>query len=491
MNFKAFLTALVVLTAVVNAGLYSASNHVDAVSNRNSQLTFWFDSTNQATFAVNVEGVANAYATPSVGVIDAGAVKSFAVTFNPPTCSDGTFYATVNVDLATPNSVERLSKIIELNIERGVDCGPVVLGTPETLVVDEAASSISLSRLSLQNRFDASEVNVVIYSDEGGIRNIANGEARAIEITVVNRGAPGLFRANLVADPGLGATLSEYSFILERSEVKNLRLLIVPQSTEGRKFVGLQVTRSGQVAAVKDIYVDIANNHELALSIPQLARINNCGVNTLAGTGHNTGSSQETVILSIPALSAVSNEVTLEPRTASGIVLNIDASRLLPGTRMYEVVLASERASSKQVVRFEVEDCEAQGVVYSVTVANTGNETLAGVHAVLENVPDFWIVALPSPLDIAPGEEKELSLTVTPQVQRSADVLPVLVVRDENGREIKREPLGTIKANTPISGLFLAGVFGLSGLQWIAVVLLIALVIAVMSARAALSRTSS
>ncbi len=494
MQLKFFLAALVVFVSGVNAvELFSASNHVDMYSNTNGQLTLWFASQSNASFAVNSQGQVSTTVSPSFGVIGAGAVKSIVVTFSMPLCSQGSFYETINLDLTTSGFTQRVSKVVEVNVQRSAsNCDSTVTSFPQSLQVSEAANSISLSSISLDNSFKPSEVNVAIYSQDGR-GDIANGETVSIPVTIVNRGSPGSFTVSLVAVPQLNAVLSGYSFNLHTSEAKQLQLTASPQDIEGRQWVSVQVLKGGQVIAVKDIYFDVANNHKLVLEMPQVVKITNCGVVTLAGKAINKGSAPEKASVSLPFLNAVSNEISIAPRSSTSFVLNLDASSLAAGLRLVELVLlSSEAASSKQVVQLQVEQCSAGLLNYSVDVTNTGNETLAGVSVAVSDIPPQWDVLTQYPVDIAPGETKKLPVLLRQNGQWSEDVVPMLVVKDAKGREVKSEKLQTVKANAASStGLFLAGLGGLTGLQWIAAIVFVALMIALMSARVAVRRSSA
>ncbi len=493
MKIGTFLTALVVLANVAHGlTLYSASDQVDTVSNRDGQLTFWFVSTNAGTFAVNTQGNIATSVSPSSGNIGAGAVKSFTVTFSPLVCSQGTFYSNINLDITSDGVTQRVSKTIEVNVQRAADCATVVQGFPETNRIDDASNTVTRSSLSFTNSFDASEVNVIIRSVDGE-SDIANGELLQVYLDVVNRGAPGLMEASVLADPAMNAVLSDYSFVLERSEAKRLKLTVQPRSLQGRQFVTLQVTRSGQVAAVKDIYFDVANTHLLELSMSQVINADNCGLVTIAGTASNAGSAFENAVVSIPALGAVSNEMQLAPRSTRNFVLNIDFSSLSPGSRLMEFNLSSGVASSKAVVRVNVSPCDEGDLLnYTVQFTNTGNETLKGVFATVVDVPVEWQVLTPLPVDIAPNETIALTVLVKPTGEWSNDVAPTLVVKDAVGNVLKTEKLSPVKPKASgATGLFLAGLFGISGLQWIAAIVFVALIIAVMSARASLRSSTA
>lgn len=495
MKFLAFLAALVVLLPIVSGlTLYSTTDKVDMASNVNGQLTLWFQASEPTEYAVNTVGPLLTAVSPSSGNVDAGAVKSFVVTFNAPLCSQGTFYETINLDYSANGVNQRVSKVVEVNVQRSVDCGAVVVRSyPQSLRVNDNANSISRSSISLANSFDSSEVNVAIQSRDG-ISDVANGENAALVVNVVNRGSPGLFTVSLVADPSLGASLTDYSFVLERSEVKPLTLTVSPRGAQGRQWAAVQVTRSGQVVAVKDIYVDVANAHLLELSLPQVAKVENCGLATIAGTAYNKGSAVETVTASIPALGVSSNAVVLQPRSSTQFVINVDVSRLSPGARLVEVVLLSQAATvnAKQVMQLEVKQCSesqaGQLLNYSVEVTNTGSEPLVGVTAIVTDVPQEWQVLTQYPIDVAAGETKTLTALVRPKGNWEQDVVPTLVVKDAAGNEIKRQSVSPIRANS-VTGLFLAGTFGLSGLQWIVVMVFVALVIAVASAKMSLKRS--
>jgi hypothetical protein len=125
---------------------------------------------------------------------------------------------------------------------------------------------------------------------------------------------------------------------------------------------------------------------------------------------------------------------------------------------------------------------------YSVDVTNTGGEPLVGVTATVTDVPQEWQVLTQYPVDVAAGETKTLTALVRPKGNWEQDVVPTLVVKDDAGNEIKRQSVSPIRA-TSATGLFLAGTFGFSGLQWIVVIVFVALVIAVASAKMSLKRS--
>ncbi|MDP3742354.1 MAG: hypothetical protein Q8R15_03500 [Candidatus Micrarchaeota archaeon] len=490
MKFLAlFLTALVVLTATATGlTLYSTSGHVDMNSNVNGQLTFWFQAENAGVFAVNTAGPVLTTVTPANGNVAAGAVKSFSVSFAVSRCSEGVFYQTVNLDYTSNGVTQRTSKLIELDVQRGSDCTPVVAGYPQNVVVGNG-NSISPSSLSLANQFDPSEVNLAIISQPGNT-NIANGETSTLYLTVVNRGSPGLVNLQLVADPSLNAVLSDYSFVLERSEAKQVALSVNPQNMAGKQWATIQVIRSGQVAAVKEVYFDIANTHQLQLTMPQIINIENCGGTVIAGTATNLGSGVEQATVLIPSLYAVSNQVVIRPRDSVPFVLNIDASHLSAGSRMLEINLASNAAVNKQIVQLNVKQCSDSAVTllnYSTVVMNTGNSTMVGLVASVVGIPQDWQVLPQPPVNVVPGESKTLTAVVKTKGTWDSDVVPTVVVKDVNGNEVQRSTQAPVKPNSA-TGLFLAGAMGLSGLQWIAAILFVALIIAVGTAKASIRR---
>ncbi|MFH0713143.1 MAG: hypothetical protein V1722_01285 [Candidatus Micrarchaeota archaeon] len=492
MNFKALLTALVVIASVAHGlALQSTSQHVDTFSNRDGQLMFWFVGENDGTYAVNTEGQLVTSVEPSTGIISAGAVKSFVVKFSPSLCSQGTFYTTVNLDTVSASGVsQRVSKVVELNVQRAVVCnsGAVVQGTPIN-EGDTYSNAVTGSHVSLASEFDASDVNVVINSQEG-LRNVANGETQTLSLDVVNRGSPGLMQLSLSADPKLNAQLSEYSFVLERFESKRITLTIKPQELQGRQFVNLQVTRGNQVAVVKDIFVDVANSHSIELVMPQVVNTDNCAPFTLAGAVNNLGSTSESVRVTIPSIYFESSSFTVNPRGTKSFVLNMDFSQLQAGKRTLEVVLTSANSAARtsELVEFNIAQCSAGMVQYNVSYTNSGNTTINGVVASIANIPSNWQVIAPMPVNVAPNETKNFSVFIKPNGEVSAEVVPTLLVKDGNGNVLQQETLPSVKP-TSATGMFLAGMFGFSGLQWIAGILLIALAIAVMSARASLNRS--
>ena len=484
-----FLTALVVLTATASGlTLYSATDHVDMTSNVNGQLTLWFTSEHLASFAVNTQGSVVTVVSPASGNVAAGAIKSFVVTFSVPLCSEGTFYETINLDVTSSNgATQRVSKIVEVNERRAFACSPVIRSNPQSLAVSENSNAFSGSHISLANSFEPSAVNVVFYSTDGK-SNVANGESLTIPVSIVNRGGVGQFIVSVIADPALGVAFSDYSFVLEPSEVKQLTLTANPQGLQGRQWVSVQVTRSGQVVAVKDIYLDIGTTHVIDLDVSQVIRINNCGLSTIAGTARNTGSVTEIVVAAMPQLNAVSNPVTIQPRGSVPFVLNVDASKLSAGTRLLDIVLISNSASAKQTVQLQVEQCKDNLLNYSIVVSNTGSETLKGVTVAVTDIPVEWQILTQYPVDVAPGETKTLTTLLRPKGQWDNDVVPTLTVKDADGNVIKSEKLAPIKANSA-TGLFLAGTLGLSGLQWIAAILFVALIIAVGTVKMSLKRS--
>ncbi len=484
MRFSVLLTTLMVLIVAVNAvALNSNSNHVDLDTNGDSTLTLWFTAVQVASYAVNSQSdYIQTRVTPSSGNVEASETKSFQVRFSAPSCSQGTFYVTINLDLASSGIFERVSKIVEVNVARSRDCSPVIRSNPRSVYVSDSASSIQLSLMHVSNQFDPTQVNLVINALNGQ-SNIANGETVQLEVNLINRGATGLFEIDLIAPSELGATISEQSITLERSEVKKLTLLVKPQNALGRKYVSLQVTRSGQVVAVKDIYFDIGTENKLELTMPQVVKTSNCGAITVAGEVKNAGSAVESVSVSIPAVSTTSQFISLQPRESKNFAISADVSTLSQGNRKLEVKAASQRASTSSEVEFQIAQCVEGTYNYTVEVTNPGNETLQ-VIATVENVPSEWRVT-PVTASIEPGKTKSLNVLVTTSGQWNEDVQPTMVVKDSNGNQLSREEaLTPIRANAPISGLFLAGVFGLSGLQWIVVILFAALLIALMTARA-------
>ncbi len=486
-----FLTALVVLTATATGlTLYSTSGHVDMNSNVNGQLMLWFQAENAGVYAVNTAGPVLTTVTPANGNAAAGAVKSFSVSFAVPRCSEGVFYQTINLDYTSNGVTQRISKVVELDVQRGSDCSPVVHGYPQNTAVG-SGNSVSPSSLSLANQFNPSEVNLAIISQEGKT-NVANGETSTLYLTVVNRGSPGLVNLQLMADPSLNAVLSDYSFVFETSEAKQVALTVNPANLQGRQWATLQVTRSGQVAAVKDVYFDVASTHQLQLTMPQVINVENCGGTVIAGTATNLGSGVEQATVSIPSLYAVSNPVTIPPRGSVPFVLNVDASHLSTGSRMLEIQLASNAAVSKQVVQLNVKQCSDAAVAllnYSTIVMNTGNSTMVGLVASVTGIPPEWEVLTQYPVNVAPGESKTLTAVVRPKGNWDSEVVPTLIVKDASGNEVQRSTQQPLKANAA-TGFFTAGALGLSGLQWIAAILFVALVIAVSTVKASIRRVS-
>lgn len=493
MKFLALLTALVVLTATATGlTLYSTSGHVDMNSNVNGQLMLWFEAENAGTFAVNTAGPLLTTVIPANGNVAAGAVKSFQVSFAVPRCSGGVFYQTVNLDYTSNGVTQRVSKVVEFDVQRASDCTDVqaVQGYPQNVAVGNG-NSISVSSLSLANQFDPSEVNIAIISQPGN-SNIANGETSTLHLTIVNRGSPGLVNLQLVANSALNAVLSDYSFVLERSEAKQVSLVVNPQNIQGKQWASVQVTRSGQVAAVKDVYFDVANTHKLELTMPQVINIENCGQTVIAGTASNPGSVAETASVSIPSLYAASSAFVIQPRQAVPFVLNIDSSDLSAGSRTLEVQLASNAAVNKQQVQLNVKQCSNSAVTllnYSTVVMNTGNSTMAGLAVSVINIPGEWQVLSQGGVDVAPGESKTLTAVVKTKGTWDSEVVPTLVVRDASGNEVQRASQAPVKPNSA-TGLFLAGALGLSGLQWIAAILFVALVIAVSTVKASIRQAT-
>ncbi len=488
------VVVLVVLASVVNAvTLNSVSNHVDVASNMNGQLTFWFANNEQpatASYAVNTQGNIVSSVSPATGTISTGATKSFVVTFSPSICSQGTFYATVNLDVAVNGVVQRISKVIEVTVRRAADCTTVINGVPVTNGVSDSSNAYSGSSVSLSPTFDPSEENIVIHTVEGKT-DVANSELVQLNVDVVNRGSPGLVTISAFANPAMAAMLSDNSFVLQRSEAKRLTLYVKPTDLVGRQFVSLQVVKSGRVISTKEIFFDVANTHSVELQMPQTINTNNCGVVTIAGTVVNKGSAAETATVSIPALLSSSNGFAIAPRSVKQFVLNVDLSRVQSGTHLVEFKLSNNAVSSSSVVKMNVAECpETAALVYSIVVSNTGNETMRGVTVSVADIPANWVVATPVAVDIAPNQTANLTVTVKPTGEWNNEIVPMLIAKDVTGKVVKTQKAEPVKPRTA-TGLFLAGLFGFNGLQWIAGILFAALIFAIFSAKATLRRSAA
>ncbi len=490
MKLFGFLAALVVLTSfVAGQTLFSASNHVDVTSNRDGQLTFWFTPSESGDYAINTEGSIATRVTPSFGTMDAGAVKSFTVTFLPVLCSKGLFYTTINLDTVTSAGIsQRTSKTVEVDVQQSIDCLPVVQNSLPQDVPSQA--NAFGSTLSLASQFDASDVNLVIYAPEGQT-DIANGETRQINLDIVNRGATGEFLLSAIGAVELNPILNDYAFVLQRGESKRVTLTVSPRDLQGTQWVSIQATRSGQVAAVKDIFFEVGKTHSVELVMPQVVNTKNCGIVTIAGTIKNPGSAVETLTVSIPSLFVSSNTLTLAPRSEQNFVLNLDLSSLSAQDRVIDVVASNQYVSTKQPVQFNIAECDSTGVVsYSVQVDNPSNQTLVGVYATVVDVPNNWKVSTSMPIDIPANSSRNLTASIQPVGAVTSEIAPTLLVRDANGNVLKTQKLSPVKPSST-TGLFLAGLLDLSGLEWIGAIVFVALIIAIFSAKATLRRSTA
>lgn len=490
------LAGVVLLAAAVGAlSLDSSTNQLSLVSDRTSgELTLWFE--NQAStsgeYAVFVHsGELSARVSPAYGVIGPRSSQALILQVSSPSCSVGTFYITINVQLTSGTSVQRASKVVAVNVKRGTECTTEIVGEATNDNFD-SASSVQLSSVSLAADFDPSEVNLVVTSDSG-ITDVGHGEFKQLSLSIYNRGVAGTYELALLnPTPELNAQLSVSQLTLSRNEVENVILDVRPTlPIAGREWVTVQILRNGIVVAQRSVYVDVASTYSAQLVLPRVIRSDNCGEKVIVGTIENTGSAVDSFSVSAVNLGLSTQSVSVPARSSVPFVVKADTSTLPPGNWKLDFELRG-RSTSKTSVEFELAQCPSNLLSYSVTVVNPTNSTWKGVTATVENLPQEWSIDSEFPVDIEAGQNHTFVVLVRQKGEFYKEVMPVMVVRDAEGRVLQTENLQPIKPVAPsLTGFFTLGNFGLSDLQLIAVLVFVALVIAVLSARASVARYES
>ena len=113
-------------------------------------------------------------------------------------------------------------------------------------------------------------------------------------------------------------------------------------------------------------------------------------------------------------------------------------------------------------------------------VTNPGNDVLPAVTATVTGLPSSWDVLSPLPVDVQPGETKELTLYARQNTDEGA-AKPVLVVTSAGNKIYEKQLPAIASRNSGITGLF-AAAFS-QNMWFILGIVAVALFVALMAAR--------
>ncbi len=464
-------------------------------------------------------GQLNAYFDSAAQAIAGGATRGTYVHVSSPQCFKGVQDIAVYAQLCVGGDCKVESLTIRVNIAPASDCSGYVYlsnGTEAYYVPAAPRTSDGTVPLSsgiyFSSQYDPSYYELDIFGkDELDLRQ---GDYATVELSLANRGAAGTFDLRLIGDKGeLEGHLSDDYVSLSRGEERLVRLDVQPSTITGKYCAAVQALHGGVIVQEKYVCFNVYDKLAATIKLPSSIAATRCDAVKFEATVQNTGTAQDTYHFKAKPYAIVSEPyLTLTSGESGDVIVTVDANSLALGRN--DVTLYAEGETTDALtgltskgsgtVGILVSDCPqaiatpaAPASISTVNTTQTANGTLIKVVAqafndgedILEEVtaditglPEGWKVTQQEPMGVSvlPNQTKNLTLWVQAGGPEEAEALLQIKSR---GTAIYSKP---IRINGSTGDFGILGFFTLalsSNSLFIAVLILAALVVIVMSAR--------
>ena len=497
--FALFFALLFVSTASA-LQLNSNADHV-SIRGTEGKVYFWIVNTDgiarTASFSADLGGLNGFFEDDGVIIPERGA-KGTWLKFSAPLCFRGAERVGVRADVCDANgNCEILEKTVLVAANPPEHCR---VYDDNRVAVDSFVpprgygdGSIASSSIAYASSFDPTDFEAEISGSDFCVK-IKPGETVRRPFTIINRGAASTFVLRAVGGENeIISTVSPRSLSLYRGEAGEAWVDLHAARVEGgRRYVSLQVVRSGQVLAENPICVEVEDVFEGRVQLPSKVSGRQCEDISFNAVVENTGTSRDAFAVEIPKSAQLTPEfVLLNPGEKALFSISVPANTLKAGENDFLVTAKSSAKGlfGQAVLKIQADSCVASAPVQSVetradnvleitvSVTNAFAEPLENVTAVVEGIPSQWRVESTLVSLLAPGETATLTVKIT-QTNSEEALSPVLVVKSGD-REIARKPLDAIRPSG-LTGLFTS--LSQNSLL-LALLIIAALVVAVMFAR--------
>ncbi|HLC47594.1 MAG TPA: hypothetical protein VJI13_00835 [Candidatus Norongarragalinales archaeon] len=496
MDFKILVAGLILVVAalIVSVNAIELKTSEDSISIQSTEGKLFAYVKNTASerrsLYLSVDGnKLSAFVEPYSTTVAPGATGGAFIRVTAPDCFRGSEVVEIFAQLCSSTGCEVAKRKVIAYVEPAKICSSYIEGyAPTNQFISGTASGSAdpfhvntidpkRSRLVFSESFDPTAYALRITGGES-CEKVKRGEVGRVRLTVSNRGAAGNFDMRVVTDSSIDAFPSKDYIALQRGSSDEVSVDIRPslEAAAVRQYVTLQVLHLDELVAEKDVCIDLFDDFKTAIFAPSTVTGRTTKDMAIQLEVVNDGSTLQHYSF-FASNNEIQNYLTVDPQSftlkpgAKKIVdVNVDTSKLSPGTYRIQYLAQSEESeeTSETVlkveketgliqtsgnVEMEFENQQKDNVLTVIaTIRNEGDAHLEDATPEVKGLPPGWEVKGLDPLSIRAHGTAIVEFQIISNSQE--DALPILVLM-QDGKTIASQKLPSISGKAGgFTGMF-------------------------------------